>query len=236
LSKKVLSLDAVLRDQIVRGQLAPASRLRMDELKGRFDVGYSPIREALSRLIGEGLVEFEPNRGFRVAALSREDLEDIAVARTAVEVMALRRSIERGDDTWESSIVAAMHRYRRRSEHAFDGEEDLRAWEIAHDELHFALISACGSPRLIEQQKRLQEQHLRYRRLIVVPEVSPDTHIEEHEKLVSVVLDRDVEQAVREIERHLMITVDALGRAQFWTKEEKAEKAPEFINPFGGKR
>lgn len=220
------ALDSVLRDQIIRGELAPASRLLMDELKARFDVGYSPIREALSRLIGEGLVEFEPNKGFRVAPLSRADLEDIAVARTAIESAALRRSIERGDDRWEASIIAAMHRYRRNSEKAFDSEESLRAWEVAHDELHFALISACGSPRLIAQQKRLQEQHVRYRRLIVVPEVSPDAHIEEHEKLVSVVLDRDAAQAVCEIERHLMITVDALKRARFWKEEEKAETKP----------
>lgn len=220
------SLEFMMRDEIVRGVLPPASRLRMDDLKARFDVGYSPIREALSRLIGEGLVEFEPNRGFRVSALSPADLEDIAVTRAAIETAALRRAIGQGDDRWEAAIVAAMHRYRRKSEGAFDSEKNLREWEIAHDELHFALISACGSPRLIAQQKRLQEQHLRYRRLIVVPEVSPAAHIEEHEKLVAVVLGRDADQAVREIEKHLMITVDALKKAQFWEKESKAKKSP----------
>ncbi|MBT9447223.1 MAG: GntR family transcriptional regulator, partial [Hyphomonadaceae bacterium] len=85
-------LEARVRAEIIRGAFPPAARLRMEELKARFEVGFSPIREALSRLIGEGLVEFEPNRGFRVAPLSREDLLDIALARVAVETAALKRS------------------------------------------------------------------------------------------------------------------------------------------------
>lgn len=218
---KNANIETVMREQIVSGAFPPASRLRMDDLKARFDVGYSPIREALSRLIGEGLVEFEPNRGFRVAGLSRQDLEDIAVTRIAVETAGLKRAIERGDDRWEANVVAAMHRYRRRSQDAFDDDESLRAWEVAHDELHAALISACGSPRLTALQRRLQEQHLRYRRLIVVPEVSPETHIEEHEQLVAVTLDRNVDAAVRHIERHMMITVEALSSARLWEQTQQ---------------
>lgn len=210
-----------IRQDIVRGVLPPAARLRMDDLKSRFDVGYSPIREALSRLIGEGLVELEPNRGFCVAPLSKEDLEDIAVTRMAVEAAAFSLAIERGDDRWEADILAAMHRYRRRSEAAFDNAENLQAWEQAHDELHAALISSCGSPRLMVQQKRLQEQHLRYRRIIVIPEVSGKVHISEHERLVELALSRDAAAAVEHIRSHMMITVEALRRANFW-KESTA--------------
>jgi DNA-binding GntR family transcriptional regulator len=205
-----------MRDDIVRGRLAPASWLRLEELKARFDAGFSPIREGLSKLVAEGLVELEPNRGFRVAGLSRADLEDIAVARCAIETVALRRAITFGGDDWEAGVVAAMHQYRRKSEVAFDGEAQLRAWEAAHEALHAALIGACRSPRLMESQKRLQDQHMRYRRLIVIPAVSPEAHIEEHERLVALALDRKVDEAVVAIEAHMMITVDALEKADFW--------------------
>lgn len=210
------SIESEMRDAIVRGQIAPASWLRLEDLKARFDVGFSPIREALSRLSAEGLVSLEPNRGFRVAGLSRADLNDIAVTRCAVETQALRRSIERGDHDWEGGIIAAMHRYRRKSERAYEGEDELQAWESAHEALHAALVSACESPRLLELQKRLQDQHLRYRRLIVMPQLPPDVHVEEHERLVALTLDRKVDEAVAAIQRHMMITVDALDRAQFW--------------------
>jgi DNA-binding GntR family transcriptional regulator len=210
------SVEGEMRDDIVRGRLAPAAWLRMEELKARFDVGFSPIREALSRLAAEGLVELEPNRGFRVTGLSREDLEDIAVVRAAIEGKALRRSIEQGCHEWEAGVIAAMHRYRRKSERASESETELQAWEDAHEALHAALIAACGSPRLLGLQKRLQDQHLRYRRVIVLPRLAAEVHIEEHERLVALALDRKTDEAVAAIERHMMITVDALDRVGFW--------------------
>lgn len=210
-------VEVEIREAIVRGELAPASRLRLEDLKTRFEVGFSPIREALSRLLGEGLVELEPNCGFRVSSLSRDDLNDIALMRVSIETVALRRSIELGDDHWEAALIGAMHRYRRRSDGAFLSEGKLRDWEAAHDELHYALISACGSPRLLTQQRLLLDQHLRYRRLIVIPEVSADAHVEEHERLISLALSRDAATAVAELKRHMMITVDALASARFWT-------------------
>ncbi len=219
---KTLPLEARMRSDIIQGVFAPASRLRMEDLRTRFDVGFSPIREALSRLVGEGLVELEPNRGFRVAPLSRGDLLDIALARVAVETTALRRSIETGDDSWEAGIIAAMHQYRRRSHKAFESPDALRIWEDAHDALHAALIGACGSSRLLSMQRRLQDQHVRYRRLIVIEAVAPEAHIEEHEKLVDLALNRKGAEAVAEIERHMMITVDALDQASVWEEIEKA--------------
>jgi DNA-binding GntR family transcriptional regulator len=214
----VKDIESGLRADIARGVLAPAQPLRMEALKARFDAGFSPIREALSRLLAEGLVELEPNRGFRVTALSRDDLYDIAIARIAIETGAIRRAIAQGDDRWEAGIVGAMHLYRKLSASAFEHEAALTVWEDAHDALHAALISACGSHRLLAMQARYQEQHLRYRRLIVIPEVSGEAHVAEHERLVELVLARDADGAAQAIERHMMITVDALAQANFWER------------------
>jgi DNA-binding GntR family transcriptional regulator len=212
-------IEASLRKNITSGVFTPSSPLRMEPLKERYDVGFSPIREALSRILADGLVELEPNRGFRVAPLTREDLLDIATARIAVETAAVRRAIELGDDRWEAEVVGALHRFGKLSGmERFDDEQKLAAWEEAHDGLHAAIISACGSPRLLSMQTRYQEQHLRYRRLIVIPALSGDTRarVAEHERLVGTVLARDADTAVKAIERHMMITVDALAAAHFW--------------------
>jgi GntR family carbon starvation induced transcriptional regulator len=115
-------------------------------------------------------VEFEANRGFRVAPLTRDDLVDIATTRRAVEVEALRLSMEQGDDAWRRAwfrrciSIAAARSIRSRP------TRGLKAWEEAHDALH-AMIGGCNSPRLLDMQRRLQDQHLRYRRLIVIPQV-----------------------------------------------------------------
>lgn len=216
--QSVENIQHSLRSDIVRGVFGPDQPLRMEALKARFDSGFSPIREALSRLLTEGLVVLEPNRGFRVAGLSREDLYDVAIARIAVETMALRLAMLNGDDLWEANVVGAMHRYRKLSATAFSGESQLVLWEGVHDALHAALIGACGSTRLLALQARYQEQHLRYRRLIVIPEVSEDAHCAEHERLVELALARDVTAAVAAIERHMMITVDALAASKYWEK------------------
>jgi DNA-binding GntR family transcriptional regulator len=213
---KAADIESQMRDGILAGDFEPDSWLRMEDLKARFAVGFSPIREALSRLVGEGLIELEPNKGFRVKGLSREDLTDIAVTRGAVESMALRRSIALGDDRWEAGIVGAMHHYKRKAQSAFSDAKSLGEWEKAHDELHAALVAACDSPRLMELQRRLQDQHLRYRRLIVVPQVGHGVHVEEHERLVGLVLARDADAAAGLIESHMMITVDGLDSANFW--------------------
>jgi DNA-binding GntR family transcriptional regulator len=211
-------IQQALRSDILRGVFAPDQPLRMEALKAKFDSGFSPIREALSRMLAEGLVVLEPNRGFRVAGLSREDLYDVAIARIAVEATALRMAILKGDDRWEANVVGAMHRYRKLSGSAFASETQLVLWEEAHDALHAALIGACGSPRLLAMQARYQEQHLRYRRLIVIPEVSGSAHCAEHERLVELALARDSTAAVAAIEQHMMITVDALVAAKYWEK------------------
>ena len=85
-----------LRDDILRGVLHPAAKLRIEHLRQSYGLGASALREALSRLVADGLVETEGQRGFWVAPISREELHDITSARQVMEVGALRQSIEHG--------------------------------------------------------------------------------------------------------------------------------------------
>ena len=102
-----------LREEIICGNLAPATKLRIDLLRQTYGFGASAIREALSRLLADGLAECEPQRGYWVASISREELNDITVARQTIEVEALRQSIRCGTIEWESGIVASCHSLER---------------------------------------------------------------------------------------------------------------------------
>jgi DNA-binding GntR family transcriptional regulator len=139
-----------LREDIVSGRLAPREKLRLAELKSRYEMGTSPLREALSRLVGEGLVTFESNKGYRVRGLSKEDLADIAYMRTAVETFAIRTAIERGGREWESGIVGSLHALVALTEDTATDRASLDAWNVAHDRFHETLLSACGSSRVFE--------------------------------------------------------------------------------------
>src|SRR5687768_506882 len=102
-----------LRVDITNCELAPGEKLKLVDLQRRYEAGVIPLREALSRLAATGLVELEDQKGFRVAPVSREDLQDITSVRQQIECLALRQAIEIGDVEWESRVVATHHRLSR---------------------------------------------------------------------------------------------------------------------------
>src|SRR3954454_2021068 len=110
LSERAASL---LEHDIISGALAPGARLGIVELAQRYEIGATPLREGLSRLVSRGLIVAIGQRGFRVADVSREDLADITKIRSVIEVEALRLSMEQGGDAWEAGIISALHQLRR---------------------------------------------------------------------------------------------------------------------------
>jgi GntR family transcriptional regulator, carbon starvation induced regulator len=195
-----------LREDIVSGRLAPREKLRLAELKSRYEMGTSPLREALSRLVGEGLVTFESNKGFRVRGLSKEDLADIAYMRTAVETFAIRTAIERGGMEWESGIVGSLHALVALTEDTATDRVSLDAWNVAHDRFHEMLLSACGSSRVFETQRQLAEQHNRYRRIFMGDNLPRQLIIDEHRNIAEAALARDADRAAALLGRHMVVT------------------------------
>src|SRR3954447_15366630 len=98
-----------LRADILSGRVLPGTRLRFADLTERYDCSTSVVREGLTRLAEQGLVEAEPQHGFSVTSLSDDDLDDLTTARCELEGLVLRMSIEHGDIAWESEVVAAHH-------------------------------------------------------------------------------------------------------------------------------
>src|ERR1700684_2241374 len=81
-----------LRHEILQGAFRPGAKLRTEELRERYEVSGSTIREALTRLLGEALVTSEGQRGFRVAPASLDDFRDLTAVRKLIETEALRQA------------------------------------------------------------------------------------------------------------------------------------------------
>jgi len=157
-----------LRADIVVGTFRAGEPLRLEALKQRYGLSFSPLREALMRLQSERLVASTALRGFSVAPLSREEIEDATETRILIESEALRRSMRNGDDDWEAGIVAAFHalslQVERQSRSSGTVEAaDLFAMEERHHHFHRALIAYCKSPRLLELADQLYVETQRYR-------------------------------------------------------------------------
>jgi DNA-binding GntR family transcriptional regulator len=205
---KTLSDEACrrIRQDIIAGMLPPGSQLRVEQLKSEYGIGATPLREALSRLASQGLVTMEGQRGFRVAALSIENLQDVTRLRIMLETQALRESIAVGDDRWEARIVGIHHQLAKT-----DPAVDFVLYERWNRQFHDALIGACGSPLLLRYRAELYDQHERYRSVSSSHTVHPRDVAGEHRAILDATLARDADLAARLTADHIQHTADLVG-------------------------
>ncbi|MEU2255215.1 GntR family transcriptional regulator [Nocardia xishanensis] len=201
---------AHLRDAIMRGNYAPGDALKPQDLAKEQGVSLAVVREALVRVVGDGLADRLPNRGFAVPEFSDRRWQEIAEARRTIEPVLLRMSIERGDVEWEARVRAAHHRLARTP--AFvpeEGEHYTEAWSEAHRVFHRTLLEGCGNPVLLETFDRMWTASELARRWSTHRNPGRDG-ADEHRRLEEVALARDADAAAEALTRHLTLTAAAL--------------------------
>lgn len=197
-----------LRQDILTVALPADTKLNIRALCERFDVGLSPVREALSRLSMENLVRQADHRGFTVAPLSRADLHDLTRARCTIDGMALRQSIDAADMAWEEGLLIAYHRLSRTPRFTSDDHRTRsRDWEEAHRQFHVALVSGCGSRWLITISGQLFEAAERYRHLARIAGKSRSND-DEHRPIMEAALAHDADLATSLLTRHFQRTAE----------------------------
>src|SRR3954452_18536061 len=146
--ERVSTVDALvraLRRRILDGELATGERLVERELTEHYGVARHSLRAALRTLAGEGLIELEPNRGARVATLTRQGLLELFELRAALGLEAARLMLERNQQRPPASVRAAV------AERGAPCELTEPPWSdvvTAHDRAHEALVDAARSPRI----------------------------------------------------------------------------------------
>lgn len=217
----------LLRREILTTRLMPGSPLNLSQLSKIYGIGWTPLREALSRLEAERLVTSISNRGFAVALVSRAELEDLARARKIVELPLLAESIERGSEAWEEAVVVAHHRLSRCPNALQDpSNASVDEWIAKHNAFHTALLSAARSNWLLRFQSAIFDQLQRHHRVLgVTPTLDAvagglDGHeealaalaraqsIESHTALMDAALARDTDKAITLMTEHISFTLD----------------------------
>lgn len=197
-----------LRADILTGRLQPGTKLRADSLRRRFDTGSSPVREALNRLLAEGFVALEEQKGFRVAPVSREELSELLNARLLIDGTAITESIHRFEATWEEALVLALH-HLCRTARAAPGSEDSSQWEARHKAFHMALVAGCGSRWMRRISEQLFDAAERYR-LIAIRWIPERNELDEHRALVEACMAKDASRAIELLKSHYGQTYDAI--------------------------
>jgi len=207
----------LLREDIVHSKFQPGEKLGIELLKRTYEVGATPLREALYRLSADGFVQVQGQRGFRVADMSLEELADITDLRVVLEGMALTQSIQNSDDAWESRVVAAFH-HLTKAENQTD--PDIQEWENRNREFHLALVSCCHSPWLMRFHEILYDQHKRYRNLARINRSKRRNVHDEHIAICDAALAKDTKALCEANEEHIRTTAEITSRILAETKAD----------------
>lgn len=198
-------LYGTLRAAVLHGEFAPEQALKPQELATAEHVSLAVAREALLRLVGEGLATRLPNRGFAVPAVDAERWQHIAEARALTEPVMLRLSVERGGVDWEVRVRAAHHHLARTPVYAPGDAFVSDEWSEAHRLFHRALLEGCGNPVLLDGFDRLWTASELARRWSGTVGPARDG-AEEHSALEQAALSRAANRAADLLTRHVLRT------------------------------
>jgi len=190
-----------IRTDIVFGRLRPGQKLRLEGLKEHYGVSVSTLREILNRLAAEGFVLAEGRRGFEVAAISAENLRDLAELRLLLEAHAMQVSFANADVEWEGRVVSAHHKLASTERLMETGLGELEQWKRYDGEFHQALISNCGSRALMEMHALVFDKYFRYQ--MVAFSYRGSEPAAQHRTLLDSALNRDAETATATLRAHV---------------------------------
>jgi GntR family transcriptional regulator, carbon starvation induced regulator len=189
-----------LRQEIVGGRLIPGEKLRVDALRDRYEIGLS----------SEGLVFQQEQKGFRVSAISADDLIELTRTRCWVNEIALRDAIIHGDVAWEETIVLAFHRLKRTPVRLATEPTVNPDWNRLHRSFHIALVAACRSRWMLNFHNMLFDCAERYRNVVAV--LSPENRdsVGEHTAIMEATVERKTDVAVSLLNSHYERTTSLL--------------------------
>ena len=188
-----------LRAAILRGELEPGGNVSQAHLARTFGAGRTPLREALRLLQREGLVIAAPNRQVRIAPLTAADFEEIAIARLALETVAIRITVP----ALTSADVAALEGHLAQMEH-FQRVGDQLGLQRPHRAFHQALVAA--GPRVSAEIGELSDHAERYR-LRFGAFGKWDERRAEHRAVLDAAASGDAEGAADRLAEHYVRTI-----------------------------
>lgn len=199
-----------LKNGIILNEFPPGASLMPSELKVKFNVSLAVVREALTKLLSTGLVTQEPNKGFSVITLSKENFKNIVESRKIIECEALKLSILNKDVEWEATVLSLLHQLKNISEF-IEGEkcEPNPKWLEMHKTFHSTLLQRCNNNILLEFSNNLWIISSVYISSSIAKNTFKATP-HEHSKIVSFILDNDIENAVALYSSHIQHTFDIL--------------------------
>ena len=216
-----------LRVEILACRLVPGQKLIIDDLCKSLGVSLGAVREALSRLTSEGLVEAEPRKGFKVTPITEAELLDITKVRATIENLCLENAIKNGNLKWETGIVSTLFELSRlKLQDPDDPSRVNEIWADTHRRFHEALVAGCDSPWLLRLRGMLFMQSERYRRVSVPLDRAGRNISAEHKLIADAAIGRNTEKACSALRDHIEKTTRILIKADVVNLYRLTNEAP----------
>jgi DNA-binding GntR family transcriptional regulator len=213
--------ERTLFQGIMDGAIPPGAPLRLQDLADQLDMSMMPIREAIRRLQGLGLVEIVAHKGAWVRPLTLEDLLDTYATRIHLESVALRSAASAMTAEAAEGARAALAEKQDADERG-----DLLASRDAHERFHFALYEASGSTWLVRSIWPVWRNSERYR----VESMRNPKHVRqraaEHVAMLEALEAHDGEAAVRLLVSHLSSSCDLVAAALQPAEDDRPRALP----------
>lgn len=220
---------AQLRNDIIDNRWQPGAKLRVEHLRQHYGVSAGTLREALTRLVSDALVEAEGQRGFRVAPVTMADLEDLTDLRVRIEIDALRCSISRADAGWRQRLEDCYAALSRVEQPILPSQ--ARQWEALNTAFHEALVADCGSAWTLRLLRLLARQSERYRRFAIQLNAGArDVHAE-HRDIYEAAMSGNALRAALALEHHIRATPEVFKHATATTGQDAFADAAHSETP-----
>lgn len=206
-------VSKMIHQDILNGDLHPGQKLVVAELKERYSVGASPIREALVQLSWNKYVKLQPQKGCWVAAISSEELKELFEGLSVVGKVLLSKAIKNGDEAWELSVLTTFHKLSKVNL-TEPSLEVMLEWEERYSAFHSTLLEGANAPIMHQFHQELTNQIKRYHHLQSNYNEACKEYtdfLKEHESIMKLALARNEEQAIELLEKHYVTTMDLLS-------------------------
>jgi len=199
------AVTEALRAAILTGEYAPRQRLVEIDLCERFGTSRFILRAALQDLAGQGLVEFQHNRGARVRDVSMTEAVEITEVRILLEGLVAARAAERAsraDFTALRGLIRDMRTAVSRSE--------LLVYSELNALLHGAIRDIAAHETAARMLRQLRDQTVRHQFTLSLLPGRPSVSLPQHEAIVAAIVARDSDAAEQAMHEHLQSVVEAL--------------------------
>lgn len=186
-----------LHEEILSGRCPAGTRLKQEEIAERLGVSRIPVRDAIQRLLAEGFLTLQTDRGVTVTQLTVEDISDFFEIRAALEALVAKATAPQVDDAFVADAEELLVRMDR-------AREDVSVWIKRHEEFHEFLAASSGRDRLVAHVRHYRRLVEPYVRMYATVYHDPEMAGAEHRRLLAAMETRKAEEAQEAMVRHVM--------------------------------